>query len=417
MQKASFGKGMITLGSTRKNKLLLLSLVAVPLVLAVFYGCTTAQTEAPSKESATEATQNGGVIRNAEWKDEYPEVYGSYMAGADVIKEEPSKGTDVTSRSHSHAVMDDTFSLIAKQYSPRGPYRIQCLNCHSADFERYYEEYGEGAFDMELGGWDYLYNDLHENGQDVEFWGCYQCHENDPENTLKTTVMVYNEGVTATQDFALEDGVCGQCHRIPFSDKDVDIYKYGTDPDSVGKAQLEEYGWMMSVCTDLEMFQNSTHQSLGLTCVSCHMPEQTNDEGVTFTNHDASGSPLEKEASLDFCLTCHEAQGITSHSDMIDFVKGKQSDVADAQGKLRGELEELTPIVEDLEAQVKAGDDTVDQDLLKSMKDAQMWADFYLGWTVSGTTTDGTNAPHNYEQMMTILSRGSNLVNDALATV
>jgi nitrite reductase (cytochrome c-552) len=415
---------MMVLSAIKRKKLILSILTAVPFVLVICFGCTAASSEKPSQddEGNVIAAEGGSssyteIKRIADWKDVYPEIYDSYMSGRDVLKEEPSKGTDVTLRAHSHATLAETFSLICKQYSPRGPYRTSCLNCHSTDQHRYYEEYGDDAFNMQLGGWDMLYADLRDTGRDVEFWGCYQCHENDPENITRATNIMWNNAKTKTYDFADGDAVCGQCHSIPYTDNVNDLYRYGIDADSIAKAQLEDYNYLMSVCTDVEIFQNSTHQSLGLTCVSCHMPTVTNEQGVTFTSHDASGSPLEKEESLKLCLSCHESQGIKSNAEMISFVEGKQADVAKAQQKLRIELAELEKTIAEMEAGVEADNGVVDNDLLASLQDAYMWADYYLGYTIGGATTDGTLATHNYDQMLSLLSRGSALVKDALASV
>lgn len=413
------------------------TLLAIPVALTLGLSPALGETVSSPQASDTSAAQNAPgtpvntgenetttgsktndlyheIKRISDWQDIYPDIYASYMSGANVIKDEPSKGTDVTQRSHSHAVLDETFSLICQQYSERGPYRTSCLQCHSTDQHRYYAEYGDDAFNTQLGGWDILYTDLHETGRDVEFWGCYQCHENDPENTLRATNIMWNNAKTQSYDFAPGDAVCGQCHSIPFTDNVNDLYRYGIDADSVAQAELEDYGFLMSVCADVETFQGSTHQQLGLTCTSCHMPEITKEDGTTYTSHDASGSPLEKKESLDLCLTCHESQGITSHEEMISFVEDKQANLAQEQNELRTSLAELDGIIDSMKAQADAGA-SVDEALLADLEDASMWADYYLGWTIGGATTDGTLAPHNYTYLMELLDKGDKLVDNALA--
>lgn len=410
----------------KRKKSMMTMLVLVPLVLALCFGCSAAEQNTNSQvgnESTSHEEGTGGLYdeikRIEDWKEVYPEIYESYMSGADVIKDyEPSKnGEDteaVTVRSHSHAVMAETFFVSAQQYSPRGPYRTSCLQCHSTEQHRYFDEYGDDAFNMQLGGWDYFYEDLRTTGREIEFWGCYQCHENDPENITRATNIMWNNGKMQSYDFADNDAVCGQCHSIPVTDNVNDLYRYGIDADSIGKALLEDYGFLMSVCTDVEIFQNSTHQKQGMTCTSCHMPSVTDENGTIFTSHDASGSPLEKEASMEYCLTCHESQGIESAADMITFVKDKQNDVATDQGKLREDLAKLDEAITAMEASKEAGT-AVDETLLADLKDASMWAEYYLGFTTGGSSIDGTLATHNYEGMKTLLSKGSTLVADALA--
>ena len=115
-----------------------------------------------------------------------------------------------------------------------------------------------------------------------------------------------------------EEAVCGQCHnyigavytrgglmeKIKSGEADIasmNPWRYGLDPESLMKAALED-GYEMAVVTretgianfqanhpEVEIFQGSVHQELGMTCVDCHGVKMQGENGE-FTSHGFSES-------------------------------------------------------------------------------------------------------------------------------
>lgn len=147
--------------------------------------------------------------------------------------------------------------------------------------------------------------------------------------------------------------------------------------------------------------QTSTHGSLGLTCVDCHMPTSTGDNG-SFTNHNASGSPLENPDAIATCMTCHESQGIETSEGMVAMVRKVQdeTDVANAAAKER--LAELLEAIKDANADASAN-----QENLEEAKQLYTAAKFYIDWGIQGNDAGTCKAAHNAESARDMLARAN----------
>ena len=143
--------------------------------------------------------------------------------------------------------------------------------------------------------------------------------------------------------FDSDERVCGQCHnsfdyRSPYHRPETmdgfSPYRYGLDVDSLYEAAVEdgiysidEDTGILLTCFDhpeIEFVQGSAMNELGVTCVDCHMP-QADESGEGYTSTTRSGSPLENEDALEYCLTCHKEQGIESTADMKAMVEDLQA--------------------------------------------------------------------------------------------
>lgn len=409
----------------KRKKLLAMSIAAVSVVL-VFAGCSSSgQVNDISKTGVNEVANDTPQV-NSTWAEAYPLEYGSYLEGADNEKTGPGyePGTEIT-RAHSHALMEQSMLDLSGDTEA-----VSCLSCHAAyDYRALYEEYGDEVASIP---WSKIKSE-HPN---VQFWSCLQCHEEEPGGTL-TTTSAWWKNAAADYDFSDSDAVCGQCHGMGNSqlgvynaDRTFDYYKYGLDVDDLYRASMELSDANGSVMYDeatgmrmegygaegtVEIFQNGTHQSLGMSCVSCHMPTDTDEDGATFTSHNASGSPLENPAALEYCLTCHEAQGISDADAMVEFVRDRQNELASAGTKFSASLDELYNTIVQMQ-----GDETVSQDTLEKMMDAYEKAYFYQRYT--GTwelfpveSNYGVKAAHNFDGYSGIIARGQKLIDDALA--
>ena len=162
---------------------------------------------------------------------------------------------------------------------------------------------------------------------------------------------------------------------------------------------------------EFEFFQNSTHDSMGLDCASCHMPQTASEDGTEFTSHDASGSPLENPDALAVCLSCHESQGIESADAMVEMVRGKQAEAARAEQELTADLEALKGAIA---AKASAGASDAQ---LESARDAYTKAAYYLYYVTGRYADDGVKVAHNPVGTFDYLSRADKLVADAMASL
>ena len=322
---------------------------------------------------------------------------------------------------------------------------LYCGSCHNADYQALLLERGpEGMLGTD--------RDL---GVEVEYMGCGVCHTSDltagvSDNTSFWQTFISEESWEKYID--QDDAVCGQCHMLepgsvymlPEYSGSVDIYKYGVDADSVLRAQLEVWeenpieltqvmfdnGFQVGasridaetgalIVGDnnkpiLETFQGSTHQMMGLTCTDCHMVTMTAEDGTEYTDHYAC-DPLLNETALEFCLTCHKAQGIEDTDAMRDFVRGKQADLAEAQKALHADVDTL----HDLLVEAVAKGDT-DPDVLAAAQDAYTRGVFYYHYQAQLTSAkmdEGVTAAHNAPYTYEVIEKAESIVQEAIESL
>lgn len=314
---------------------------AVALALAAAGGAGAAST-AQAADSADEATYQ-------DWKSAYPDEYGSFAT-----------------HYYDHVDGDEEshFQFRYKQdgYATATSRTGACMSCKSTSTNTLYAEYGD----------DFFAQSVEETGAEEKteaYWDCQVCHTSIDDLTLGTNLVVFN--TYGADEFAGVDEkvlVCGQCHNASgawtynvSSEAPLDSwdpYRYGHDADAMYKAYTEdmssvdeETGASLATLSydDLEMFVDSTHASLGLTCVDCHMTTTTDGNNNEFTSHNASSSPLENPEALAKCVECHSAQGVETAQDMVDYYGEVESELADkmdealaAQGQLHDVLAQAT---------------------------------------------------------------------------
>lgn len=419
---AAIGKSTGEVG-TMKKSFVAASVVGLSLLLA---GCISAGVSSSGEDARSDVASSAPLeIKHKEdWKDAYPDVYASFMSGADELKDYVDWNGEQSS--HSHASYMDKIANIDKnaQRQENGNNGMRCVACKSADIPALFEKYGDSL-------WNMKYSELSAAGECGDFWGCYQCHENEPGVTLKPTSVIVN---TAAPDWiaSYEPGtaVCAQCHNImgrymrSIVDQGMNTletmpnpYRYGTDPDSLYKAQMEDgapttrdddgveyfkpYG-----CYDAEVFQGGNHQSLGLTCASCHMPTSVNEDGETYINHNASGSPLKKQESLELCLTCHKSQGIETTDDMISFVKDTQETLAAKHAESDAALQKLHDLI-------VAGTD--DKNVDEQARELYKKASWYQGYVSGDEGEPGVKAAHAFDKMVDYHQLAIDTANEGIA--
>jgi nitrite reductase (cytochrome c-552) len=318
------------------------------------------------------------------------------------------------------------------------------MACKSADINKLYEKYGDAVLSTALPS-DPNYSGKRSitspgkaatGDESITIWNCTTCHSDisNPKGSLGAHIVYWNLiAGNLKEKVHVKNAVCGQCHNVldPYrfvveatgkSLKNLDAYKYGYDADSWRKAFLEnadytkgkaigdifridqKSGTVDTYVThpDVEMFQDSTHQSLGLTCTSCHMPAETSVTGESYTRHSASLSPLNSEASVKYCLTCHKAQGVTTTEKMVKLVRDKQAAIVGPENELLAKLTTLNNLIA---KHVKAAD--VNESTLDQARELFATAQFYYRWQHGGTATAGIKvAMYTSKGMMQYINRG-----------
>lgn len=396
--------------------------------LAAGAGCSTGQqmqqpAGAPSATASStadaSAAASDGVMHLADWQEAYPHQCESFLAQA----HKPNQYNERTASStRNHMASEAAF----QEFFGDEGFTAVCLQCHATGFQEIYDDLGDA---VETTSW----SAVKDQYPDAEFWGCYLCHENDPENTLKATNYYYT-GVMGDADFKPGVAVCAQCHVTcadtygPLDDVEggVKMFTYGTDLESVYKAMLDNYealgddfaflfkdpetGIMMfdgGSPQDAEVFTGSNHDSLGLTCVDCHMPTETASDGTTFTNHDASRSPLDSEAALEYCLTCHTAQGVSSPEAMVDFVVERKDALMESYAAVAQKQEQLYDLIV---TGVEAGN-VAESDLGQARYNYSL----SIWLTMDIMSNGGYTVAHNYDGLKDYCARAGQLADEGIA--
>ncbi|MDR0513650.1 MAG: ammonia-forming cytochrome c nitrite reductase subunit c552 [Coriobacteriaceae bacterium] len=387
-------------------------------------GCSASKETPQAEGSETPAEQTATVKTMNQWGKEYPLQWNSYAQ----IKVNPYDGDK-----------EGHFCLRTKELGPikkdsRGykPFRTEDEN-YVIDFLTYDDEAGQwivddsvmnvvteataytkGCFSCRSSKFQEIEAregaDIYKQPLDNEFiaeingqaWDCALCHGDNPENPADSYLKYFNEG-TGTAFDEMDPGlrVCGQCHTTMnhFSE---DHFRYGFEVDGLVDSKFEQgqtsFDKETGITTasgiylpDLEMVQTSKMREMGVTCVSCHMPKTTDKEsGAEYTMHNASGSPLENKAAMEYCLTCHKARGINSADEMVKMVREQQEKAATV-------LTALKERCADTKAKIKAAVEGATIDMAKLDAAREKYTRAYARYQVAlgDPNTAGLKIAHN----------------------
>lgn len=365
----------------------------------------------------------------------YPNEYNSAM----------THKTDEEGEDNSHAgfqelmetpAVRDGGGAILEVVEPDDPRKteiqVSCLSCKSSAIIEFYDEEGYDVFasDRVLSEQDMI--DL-----DGRYWDCYGCHTwNSEEQKLElaANMMYANEDVFPSlaafyDGLAPKEAVCGQCHNLAGARKAADTpehaqaynyYENGYTTDALfeqgyANATPDETAGVWQAWVNhpqIETFQDSVHQSLGLGCVDCHMPVVTDEDGNEYREHNASGSVYENDAAMEFCLTCHGQQNdLETVEDMRGFLK----DAQDAQLKRQQEVEATMTELYDLLAEQTANQ-TVSDEVLAQAREDYSRAYYYVAIQQGNRfdPADGAEIAHDPDEFHQLLERADTLCKDAI---
>ncbi|SHH94159.1 ammonia-forming cytochrome c nitrite reductase subunit c552 [Ferrimonas marina] len=291
------------------------------------------------------------VSDNEAWKDKYPNQYASWAetqetdAVIDLLEKNPNlvilwggygfMKDYKKARGHQFAVTDvvQTLRTGAPMGDMDGPMPASCWSCKTPDSARMIAELGEAEYSAKkfgaLG---------HEMSNAI---GCADCHDGtSPKLTLSRP---FAERAMETVDLAFADQdrkmqgsqTCAQCHvEYYFDPTNSGAVKFPWDMGMNAEQQLAYYDsigfadWTHAVSKapmlkaqhpEFETWAPSIHAELGVTCVDCHMPKVSNDEGRKFSKHNVGNTMDNFDVA---CSSCHD-----SKSDMEDLLKANKAEI------------------------------------------------------------------------------------------
>jgi len=247
---------------------------------------------------------------------------------------------------------------------------------------------------------------------------CYTCHGDDMGNggQLLVTHQYVNEAlgenVSTIHPATLS---CGQCHiEYYFTPEDSEtMMPYHSVEEMTPAAILAYYDelgfadWtqestgtrmLKAQHPEMETVLQGKHAAL-LSCADCHMPPETTDEGVAYRSHMLI-SPLESEALLQTCASCH------GETDMVAFVRGIQDRVTARETEVGNSLSTLK---DTLAAAVASGEWSEEQlePVRKLHREAQWYFDFCY--------VENSEGAHNSELAISCLETSQAKIDEAMA--
>lgn len=305
------------------------------LAIAGFTACAPQANTAGTPESQMMPEQDSyGVVVAEEWSGLYPNQYATYRqndenapgdAKHDYLELYPELNTMY--KGYAFALGYDeaashTYSLESVRNTPRTIEKEQlanCITCKTPQFTSLVNTEGDEVYTR-------TFNEM--IGEFTEPISCWNCHENDPEKTVRVTgqYFVRSMGNDAGK-VPVEAQVCGQCHNEYYFNPDTKVttnpytgiaamtpaqilsyyddmgYSDWTHPDTGAgmiKAQHPEFETLYGGIDQPHMVE------LGYACSDCHMGPTTDENGTKYTSH-LWRSPLENQELVDStCSTCHE---------------------------------------------------------------------------------------------------------------
>ncbi len=346
----------------------------------------------------------------------FPNEVNSFLAGTSEAEEEDDGYV------HSHATLAEHVEPMLLQQGSS----MACISCKSTDFNALYAQEGKQAFAADAA--DYVGNG--------NYWDCNICHADTPGSSLSPNLVFYQLiGKTVLTQVSTEEAVCGQCHnavgrygRAWLADyegdlEDIDPYRYGFDPDSLKRAFLEDgvqptheedtgADVFITQHPDIEIFQGSVHEMLGLTCVDCHMPTKADEDGNEYTSHDASSTPLENEEALEFCLTCHESQGVNNVDEMRTFIESAEAELGEMEQTVQGKISQAQELL------TKAtSDGGVDEETLAQAREQYATAKWYYTYAHGSAEKAGQKVAHNPSAERFYQQKAAELLDQAIASL
>jgi nitrite reductase (cytochrome c-552) len=410
-------------------------IVFATLLVVLLCSCNPQQTppiEQPPVEQPPQAVNpnipdvNKMILDPKEWKDEYPLIYESFMKTSmmgDDTKESSDLGgkhpIDYLKENPNITILYEGTGFGKEYYKARGHfYAIEdvvntarpkpgasCLACKTAEYEKLIVEQGEAVFAK----------DFQEEVKDVEYGiTCYNCHRNNPGEKVQITSPHFAEGLQLLKkEPVAETQACAQCHVEYYFDKKTKEailpWKNGIGVDEI-EAYYDEinfYDWehprtgtqLIKVQhPEFEMYSGSLHDSMGVGCADCHMPE-VKENGKDYRSHWAK-SPL--KTPEESCGKCHGAEA----KNLVVAVQGIQKEIDKMEVDVSDKLVKLT---KDLTAAIT--DKKLDDKTLESLRGLHRKAQYRWDFVF----VENSTGFHNEQKAKNALNDAEKYADEALS--
>ena len=221
-------------------------------------------------------------------------------------------------RGHHFAVADVSHTLrtgVAPAEGQKG-LSASCWTCKSPDVPRLIDELGVEGFSAKN------FTDLGTEMNSVVY--CTDCHIKGSAKLTLPRPHAQDAMSKVHLPFEKQDSnmqgsqVCGQCHVTYYfqperSDKVNIPWIFGSTADLIEKYYDTRrfYEWIHPISKtpilkarhpEFEHWSRSEHAKVGVSCISCHMPQSTDSKGKTFTNHQVSKALPNYDT---VCQDCH----------------------------------------------------------------------------------------------------------------
>ena len=310
----------------------------------------------------------------------------------------------MAARGHAYTLED-----VTKTQRPHG--KANCITCKTPDFTKMVNEEGVEVYSRPF---DEVMSQM------TQAISCYTCHGDDKGNNGQIVIThSYVEKAMGENASSIDPKIlnCGQCHieyyftpedsetMMPYSDQ------AGMTPeailayyDEIGFKDWEQPGtgtpMLKAQHPEMETFLSSQHAQMGLTCSSCHMAEETAEDGSTYHSHYLV-SPLKSESLMATCAACHG-----SADNARTLVASTQQRVTVRETEVGNRLSELKDMLTAAVAEGKMSEEELDE-VRKLHREAQWFFDFCY--------VENSEGAHNSKLSIRCLETSDERITQAMA--
>ena len=307
-------------------------------------------------------------------------------------------------RGHAYTLED-----VSKTARPHD--QAKCITCKTPDFTKMVNEQGVGVYSLPF---DEVMSQM------TQAISCYSCHGDDKGNNGQIVIThsyvneALGENASSIDPKTLN---CGQCHIEYYftPDENETMMPYSSQEEMTPEAILAYYDEMgfkdweqpgtgtqmlKAQHPEMETFLPSQHAKMGLNCSSCHMAEETAEDGTTYHSHYLV-SPLQSETLMATCAACHGSADAAR-----SLVTATQEKVTAREAEVGNRLSELKDTLTAAVTEAKMTEEELDA-VRKLHREAQWFFDFCY--------VENSEGAHNSKLSIRCLDTADERITEAMA--
>ena len=306
-------------------------------------------------------------------------------------------------RGHAYTLED-----VSKTARPHD--QAKCITCKTPDFTKMVNEQGVGVYTLPF---DEVMSQM------TQAISCYSCHGDDKGNNGQIVIThsyvqeALGENVSSIDPKTLN---CGQCHIEYYftPDENETMMPYSSREEMTPEAILAYYDEMgfkdweqpgtgtpmlKAQHPEMETFLPSQHAKMGLNCSSCHMAEETAEDGATYHSHYLV-SPLQSETLMATCAACHGSADAAR-----SLVTATQEKVTARETEVGNRLSELKDTLTEAVTKAEMTEEELDA-VRKLHREAQWFFDFCY--------VENSEGAHNSRMSLSCLNTADEKIAEAM---